>query len=481
MKDLNSSALIEDIRKIPLAALKIEGRMRSLAYLDETIRNYRCLLDGRPQNLQFSFSRKMSQGYLLENSYQKLTTPFENSQIGKLIGVVVSVKNRTIQTNLEEKVGPGDSIRLLSVHDSVSDNFLIIYAESSDQLVWQLKLDHAPSEKFKNKKTVIYLINKKFDHLMTPNRLHLAATHFKDFKLSLRATAQNNSIEIRITCDYPKLEIPAFEWKYQVNQWSDKDTDPSVIIRILKETSNPVWEIESVELSTPLPLYYKELKQMKRKMLKIAIPYFQCYRAQILNQRRVNPSENTPSLSPPPFRLVEINSPSQIKPDGELDQLFFLIDLDQRAQFSHEGIDRQHFFVRLPYFIPPIQSHKMAEIIDQLNQEKWPICLTHWAQIALTHDYPHPIIGHYSLYCTNHYTHRFYRKYQVDHIMVLPLSGSYQDPSMFPATSIKRELMYFRQRLPFEQVIYKGKTFPIKKHEDYGVLYESLTEPDSQT
>ncbi len=366
MKDLNTSAIFDQIRQIPLAALKIEGRLRSLAYLEETVRNYRRLLDGDTTPPRFFFSRSASSGYLLRNSYQELTTPDENTQFGKSIGLMRSAHQRTIQANLQEPVVPGDSIRLVSTRDDFTDNFLIIHAQSNDPVRWKLKLDHDVDPRFREGKNRIYLINKRFDQVMTLTRLEHEVRSVRDLSLTLKISPAPDRIQLGLHLNHPAFQIPDFRWDYRVDRWSDQDTDPGIVDRIMKETSNPLWAVDQVVLENPLPMLYKDLKRMKREMLTAALSYFQKHIARHLADIRISPFSDHPVLST--LEAAEMTVPnalSQSLPESAV----LLIDPESRSWVDRAGLDRTRFYVRLPLFVSPMDTHFLSDLIERLKTE----------------------------------------------------------------------------------------------------------------
>lgn len=126
MKDLNTMNKIQELLKVGVTSLKIEGRAKSLEYLAMVTRIYRKLIDDFnskkvPQvdekdleKLYSSFSRERTYGYLFNDNNRQVTTDFSVKHQGILIGKVISYKNKQVKIKLSKELNILDGIRIIS-------------------------------------------------------------------------------------------------------------------------------------------------------------------------------------------------------------------------------------------------------------------------------------------------------------------------------------------------------------------------------
>ena len=125
MKDLNTINRIEKVLSIGVTSLKIEGRAKSLEYLASVIKVYRRLIDeyNRKEaikvekelldDLYSSFSRETTNGYLFNESNEKITTNSSVKHQGIYIGKVIEYKKGQIKVKLNNELEILDGIRII--------------------------------------------------------------------------------------------------------------------------------------------------------------------------------------------------------------------------------------------------------------------------------------------------------------------------------------------------------------------------------
>ena len=111
MKDLCLVKELENIKKLGVVSIKIEGRMRSPFYVSTTARVYRKAIDGEEiterdmQELELAFNRDFTTGFFKED---KNKISFINPKNrGLFLGLV---KDKKIKLNADIKIGDGISI-----------------------------------------------------------------------------------------------------------------------------------------------------------------------------------------------------------------------------------------------------------------------------------------------------------------------------------------------------------------------------------
>lgn len=121
MNDLQGLELLDQLRRAGVDSLKIEGRMRNAAYVGNVVRGYRLALD-QPDDpearrealrlLDMAMGRKPTRGYFPGPRPQDALAPHHSGNVGKFLGKVRSVRERSVAVQLKEEVRLGDRLRL---------------------------------------------------------------------------------------------------------------------------------------------------------------------------------------------------------------------------------------------------------------------------------------------------------------------------------------------------------------------------------
>lgn len=105
MKDLSIVKRLKDLKNIPLAALKIEGRLKNPGWVYEMVKAYKLALDGHDiseieSRLKRFSGRELTDGYLFTN--QELTAG-QNQAFGVCVGKVIKVEAGLITVDFVKK------------------------------------------------------------------------------------------------------------------------------------------------------------------------------------------------------------------------------------------------------------------------------------------------------------------------------------------------------------------------------------------
>ena len=120
--DLCALSLLPELKKLRLAAFKIEGRMKSADYVAKMVRAYRLVLDARPENdkealtearalLASSPSRRLTTGYFADNFNAEILSPHRSGSSGQWVGTVKQIEGKRILVALRHELRPGDRLR----------------------------------------------------------------------------------------------------------------------------------------------------------------------------------------------------------------------------------------------------------------------------------------------------------------------------------------------------------------------------------
>jgi U32 family peptidase len=120
--DLCALPLLPELKKLRIAAFKIEGRMKSADYIAQVVRAYRLVLDAPPQNEQDSLrearevlarspSRRLTAGYFGDNFKGEILSPHRSGSSGQWVATVKSVEGKHTLVVLRHDLRPGDRLR----------------------------------------------------------------------------------------------------------------------------------------------------------------------------------------------------------------------------------------------------------------------------------------------------------------------------------------------------------------------------------
>ena len=121
-QDLAAYVLVPELLAAGVAALKIEGRLKTADYVANITRHYRQAIDmalaGRPveftprqiEEMELSFSRGFSPGWLLGNDPKRLVPGLSSAKRGVLLGRVTAVRRGRVEVELQRAVKRGDGV-----------------------------------------------------------------------------------------------------------------------------------------------------------------------------------------------------------------------------------------------------------------------------------------------------------------------------------------------------------------------------------
>ncbi len=127
MNDLNGIDLLPELSRAGVGSIKIEGRMRSVNYVQAVVRAYRLALDNIGDDkvlvearalLDGAMGRKSTRGYFTGMAAAKIISPRHSGNIGIFLGKINGVgKNRAAKLKLRHGLKSGDRLRL---HQEIS-------------------------------------------------------------------------------------------------------------------------------------------------------------------------------------------------------------------------------------------------------------------------------------------------------------------------------------------------------------------------
>lgn len=139
LKDLNSLERVNELIDLGVSSLKIEGRMKSSAYVYLVVSLYRQAIDSYYKNkkvefdkkklhdLKVIFNREYTRGFLFNENNNDIVNINNSNHQGILIGSVIKAKNNNVSVKLDDDVYIGDALRIMSKSEDaiILNNFYI--------------------------------------------------------------------------------------------------------------------------------------------------------------------------------------------------------------------------------------------------------------------------------------------------------------------------------------------------------------------
>lgn len=121
--DLSAIDLLPDLTQAGITSFKIEGRMKSSAYVANVVKAYRMAIDSdefnRPGAIQAakellkeSFGRRTTQGFLKSNQPADMVHPGKHAATGRLLGKIEKTAHRQMAFTPCDTVSIGDRLRI---------------------------------------------------------------------------------------------------------------------------------------------------------------------------------------------------------------------------------------------------------------------------------------------------------------------------------------------------------------------------------
>lgn len=125
-KELCAIEYLQELEKIGVKSLKIEGRMKGIEYLYTTVSYYRKKLDGKQFSLDKAlndmktiFNRDFTKGFINNESPVRLLNQNTSSHQGTVLGTVVKVYDRAFKVKLKQDLSMHDGIKIANKEDGL--------------------------------------------------------------------------------------------------------------------------------------------------------------------------------------------------------------------------------------------------------------------------------------------------------------------------------------------------------------------------
>lgn len=263
-KELNTVSEFDKILSSNIQSLKIEGRMKSPAYVSFITKMYRDLIDNRYTNnsekdLKKLFNRDFTTGHLFENKNFDLMNIESPNHIGVPIGEVIKC-DKKIMIKLHDDLSQNDGIRFknnnkgLMVNRLYNSKGLLINKAFKGDIVY---LDNKISLKGTDVvlKTTDYLLMERLNNYL-----------LRKIKVNFKVEAHfGKDIIISISDGKNDISVSGNKLEKAINSPTTKDN----IIKQLSKLGDTVFEINNIDISLDDNLFIslRELNELRRELV----------------------------------------------------------------------------------------------------------------------------------------------------------------------------------------------------------------------
>ncbi len=272
-KELNTTKHLKEILDSNIKSLKIEGRMKSPAYVGYVTKLYRNLIDKyynnepltltleEEKNLKKLFNRKFTSGYLFNDF---IINPESPNHLGIEIGKVISVNRKKIKIKLTDDININDGIRFknnnlgMMVNKIYNDKDLLVNGLKKGQTLY---LDNKINLKTKDivLKTIDAKLNKSLENYDK-----------KKIKINYNVKAKiNDNLIITMSDGINKVVSKG----NIINKALKKETTKKDILDKLEKLGNTPFIINKIEIDIDdnifIPL--SELNNIRRNLVDLLI------------------------------------------------------------------------------------------------------------------------------------------------------------------------------------------------------------------
>ena len=275
-KDLNSLHDLEKLIKTGADSFKIEGRMKSKAYVYLVVSLYRKAIDSYfetgkieinekdLEDLKYTFNRLFTKGFLFNADNNDIINPFRPNHLGVEIGKVLKYEKEFVTIKLTKNLNINDGIRFISKEDK---GFIVTSMFKNKQRIKEAKKGDIISIPSKEKimvgsdvvKTFDYIIDKKIESILTSKTKKIKIKGNVKIEpnrhVYLQISDGTNIIDVKsnIIAEYP-LKNP---------------TEVSRIESQIMKTGDTIYEFEELKIDNNEPFFIpiKEINELRREAL----------------------------------------------------------------------------------------------------------------------------------------------------------------------------------------------------------------------
>lgn len=300
MKDLNLSENLEELLDAGASSLKIEGRLKDMAYVKNTVAYYRkkldAILDRRTEYLRASsghitytfepdlyksFNREYTK-YFLGGRAENIWSVSSPKSVGEPIGKITEVTTRFIKVNTTKQINNGDGLCFFNARKELEG--IRVNRVEGDKIF--------PANFPEMKKGAF--VYRNFDHEFDKVLSKTSAERKIDVVITLSEIPQGYSIEISDEDDYRVLRN--FDCKKEPAQKDQKES----IKNNLSKTGNTPFEVKEVlvDCSTSWFIPASLVSEWRRQIIdKLASVRKMGYRQEIVKHTQTQHAFPVPQIT----------------------------------------------------------------------------------------------------------------------------------------------------------------------------------------
>lgn len=266
-KDLCTIEQFKELMESNIYSFKIEGRMKSPAYVGLVTKIYRQLIDQYEakkelqinekdiKKLKSIFYREYTKGNLFQE--QNIINQKASNHVGLYVGKITKITPKKIEIKLEENIKQGDSIRFKHHDKGITLNFIY---DKKDNLVRE-----------GNKNDTIYIDNflkiTKMDEIyLTCPKEDPEPTITKKIKIKMNFKAkQKEKITLQVTDGIHTINIAGKIPEKSINSEITKEQ----VLKSLNKTGNTPYTVEHIDITLDNNLFIRnnDLNNLRRTAL----------------------------------------------------------------------------------------------------------------------------------------------------------------------------------------------------------------------
>ncbi len=299
-QDLYTLDLIPELKRIGVASLKIEGRLKKPSYVQSVVQAYRMVLDaddsgdesefdrvvGRAkQVLSGSFGRKWSHGFASTEDMKTVLQPENVGVSGLLIGSVKAVHNGRVVVEAQRKLHIGDRIRFQSPSGEESAGFTVRTLEQRGAKIKSVQKGEVriPFEREVSPGAKVYKVSQSVkQNWPDPNSLPPMKIQPR---VDLQVTIQREGIRVRT------VEPQNIEWTSPLQLESAKKHGIAIgeVQRIFSASGDYDFSVGSVKVECQDDLFMPPslLKSLRREFVEFIGPKLQSQDLESLREEQL--------------------------------------------------------------------------------------------------------------------------------------------------------------------------------------------------
>jgi putative protease len=273
-KDLNSLNYLEELLKIGVDSLKIEGRMKRKEYVYTVVKLYRKAIDSYYElghvkidendlyELKKIFNRDFTKGFLNHEKSENFINSIRPNHIGIEIGEVTNVNKNMVTVKLTHPLNQNDGIRIIGDSDT---GCMINKLYHNKKLTSHVEKGEICSFYVKDKVNIHDKVLLTTDSIQLNTIDHILKTEKKQIKISGKATCQDNVLTLRITDDKNTVEVSTKEVENALNH----PTDKARVEKQLKKTGDTpfVFDVLDIKMQDNVFIKIDVLNHLRKEAL----------------------------------------------------------------------------------------------------------------------------------------------------------------------------------------------------------------------